>query len=62
MSRHYFLIEKSGKIIPDTKGKSETGKEYIEDLFEDERHQEVETEERNRKGSPDITKQEIVCV
>ncbi|GJQ65831.1 hypothetical protein Trydic_g3935 [Trypoxylus dichotomus] len=42
VSRRSILLDKGGKTIPDTKGKFERWKEYIQDLFHDGRTEEQE--------------------
>ncbi|KAL3278823.1 hypothetical protein HHI36_016343, partial [Cryptolaemus montrouzieri] len=58
-----ILLDKNGKIILDTKGKLERWKEYIEELFEDERQQETiygDTAKNNKAPGPDETPTKII--
>lgn len=55
-----ILLDKNGKIIPDTKGKLERWKEYIEELFEDERQQETTDGDTDKEQGPNITKEEVM--
>lgn len=54
-----ILLDKNGKIIPDINGKLERWKEYIQELFEDERQPEAINEEEDQENGPNITKEEV---
>lgn len=60
MNRNNILLDKNGKIIPDINGKLERWKEYIQELFEDERQPEIITEEQDEENGPHITKEEVI--
>lgn len=54
------LLDKNGKIIPDTKGRLERWKEYIQELFDDERQEDLINEDTDEESGPDITKEEVL--
>ncbi|KAF2879748.1 hypothetical protein ILUMI_26424 [Ignelater luminosus] len=55
-----ILLDKNGKIIPDTKKKLERWTEYVRELFEDERQQEIIQDDANGENGPNITKEEVI--
>lgn len=55
-----ILLDRDGKIIPDTEGKLARWKEYIQELFDDDRQQEMVEEDIERELGPTITKEEVM--